>query len=430
MDQGSANAREVATGIVRTLREKGHVAYFAGGCVRDELLGLTPSDYDVATDARPETITALFPRTAQVGAAFGVVLVRHRGVSVEVATFRSDGQYTDKRRPDVVTFADEIADARRRDFTMNALFLDPLRAPDDPSRIIDHVGGVKDLHAKVLRAVGDADKRLAEDHLRALRAVRLATRLELALERGTAEAIRRHASELRGVSRERIGDEVRLMLTHKSRAVALDLLTDLALDVPALGRPHQSPHAADRYAHLRGLVLNGSGPVFAAALAATLLDREGESLVAETARSEGLRLEVVRVTRASLCLSNDERDDCLAILRALALLGGSWKSLGVAAQKRAAAGNGFSWALEIVEAVRKAQAEQVRARVRELSGTAGGLSPIPFVTGDDLVEAGFKPGPGFRKILDSIYDAQLEGRVSSAEGAMAMARELGGAPGV
>ena len=182
-------ARQAATWIVRTLHDAGHIAYFAGGCVRDGLLGLHPTDFDIATDAPPQRVQGLFKRTAEVGAAFGVVLVhvtpeemgapggRRDAVSVEVATFRSDGPYTDARRPDVVHFSDPQSDARRRDFTINALFLDPLQpadeatrsvgAPDLQGRVIDYVGGVADLKGRVLRAVGDPEKRLAEDHLRA-----------------------------------------------------------------------------------------------------------------------------------------------------------------------------------------------------------------------------------------------------------------------
>jgi len=215
----SGQAREAAAAIVRALRDKGFTAYLAGGCVRDELLGLEPIDFDVATDARPDAVQALFRRTAAVGASFGVVLVKERGVTVEVASFRSDGPYTDKRRPDHVEFSDAEHDAQRRDFTINALFLDPFhggpalragrasygsesrttttgaesrttesgsesRATESGSEsrttsesgVLDFVGGLTDLRAGVVRAVGDPEKRLAEDHLRALRAVRFAAR--------------------------------------------------------------------------------------------------------------------------------------------------------------------------------------------------------------------------------------------------------------
>jgi len=438
MAHGSAKAREVATWIVRTLRDRGFVAYFAGGCVRDELLGLTPKDYDVATDARPDAIAAQFPRTAHVGAAFGVMLVRHDGVTVEVATFRSDGEYTDRRRPDQITFSDEVADAKRRDFTVNALFLDPLKPETESGRVIDHVGGVPDLRAKLLRAVGDADQRLKEDDLRSLRAVRLSTRLGFEIEPATRDAIRRHAGELSGISRERIGDEVRLMLEHPSRGSAMQLLAALGLDEPTFGRPaipggtrllpllRPAPVSAARDSTECGLV--------AGALASALLDREGAGLTAKGPAGEGRRLEVMRETRRALCLSNEERDDCLAILRHVAELREGWGSSPVAKQKRTAASRGFPWAVEILRTLDASVAAGIDRRVAELAGMHGGLAPKPYVTGDDLVEAGFSPGPAFRTVLDRVYDEQLEGRIGSPTEGLAwatrVARELGGSPGV
>ena len=225
----SSSARRAGELIIKTLTEKGHTAYFAGGCVRDALLGRTPKDYDVATDATPDRITTLFPRTAEVGAAFGVVLVKTGKEVTEVATFRSEGSYSDRRRPDSVTFSNPAEDAKRRDYTVNALFLDPLLGADHPhshpvieqtpgvviaphgshGRVIDFVGGLPDIKQRVLRAVGDPDQRLAEDHLRALRAARLAAKLGFHLDEGTAGAIRRHAADLQGVSRERVGEEIR-----------------------------------------------------------------------------------------------------------------------------------------------------------------------------------------------------------------------------
>lgn len=434
MAQGSAKAREVATWIVRTLRDRGSVAYFAGGCVRDELLGATPKDYDVATDARPDAIAGMFPRTAHVGAAFGVMLVRHEGVTVEVATFRADGEYTDRRRPDQITFSDEVADAKRRDFTVNALFLDPLKPGDDASRVIDHVGGVSDLRAKVLRAVGDADQRLREDDLRALRAVRLSTRLGFEIEGATREAIRRHAGELSGISRERIGDEIRLMLVHESRGRAMKLLGALGLDGPTFQRPARADGSIETLDRLLPAPADEPCGVFPGTLASALLDREGDRLVQLGPEADGLRLEVLRETRGALCLSNEERDDCLAVLRLTAVLPTKWPAGPMAFQKRMAASRGFGWALEIVRAGDAAAAEEIERRVEELKGLFGGIAPKPFVSGDDLVASGLSPGPAFRTVLERVYDEQLEGRIGSpAEGlaeAIRIARELRMGPGV
>ncbi len=424
-------ARAAATEIVKTLRAAGHVAYFAGGCVRDELLGLAPTDYDVATDATPDRIRAIFRRTDEVGAAFGVVLVtlpvrRGQGggggkATVEVATFRSDGPYTDRRRPDVIHFSDPEADARRRDYTINALFLDPLATPDAGvpagarGRVIDYVDGVRDVRTRLLRAVGDPDQRLAEDHLRALRAVRLAAKLGLAIDPATASAIERHAAELKGVSRERIGDELRRIMDHPSRGEAIGLLTRFGLDAPVLDEPRREPPAKP--------VLGGLRPdaPFPTCLAAWAVDREG---------IDGPLKELPRRWRSGLCLSNKESGALSSTLGVLALLRRDWAAMTVAKQKRVAVRPGFDAALTLLTLADPAAGATVRKRVEELAASPAGLSPPALLDGDMLVAMGLKPGPRFKRILDAVYDAQLEGRVRSAEEARALARELAGNLGV
>lgn len=405
-------ARRQAVAIVRTLRDHGHAAYLAGGCVRDELLGLTPTDYDVATDAEPAEIATLFERTSAVGAAFGVVLVHHgRGLTTEVATFRKDFSYADKRRPDRVEFSTAEEDARRRDFTVNALFLDPLES-DPENGVIDFVGGRADLIARVIRAVGDPSERLDEDHLRALRAVRFACRLGFVLDPGTSEAIRRHAAELAGVSRERIGEELRRMLVHPARARAASMLQDLTLDAPALGEPHATPELPV----LAGL---GGEVDVALALSAWAVDRHGARALEAAAR-----------WRRSLCLSNEERDSARAILAALPELRGPWFGGTIAQRKRAAARAGFEGARSLLAIIDPGQAARVDAELSELGAIGMGLRPEPLLTGDDLIGMGLEPGPAFSRILDGVYDAQLDGRVSDRGGAERLARELSGSGGV
>lgn len=435
-------ARAAATQIVTTLRDAGHIAYFAGGCVRDELLDLAPTDYDVATDATPDRVASLFPRATFVGAAFGVVLVPMPPATVEVATFRSDGVYSDARRPDEVRFSDPLADAQRRDFTINAIFLDPLSEPDPAlprlhrvgapprGRIIDYVGGLADLDAGVLRAVGDPDQRLAEDHLRALRAVRFTARLGFAMDAGTAGAISRHAADLRGVSRERIGEEVRRMLRHPSRAEAMALLQDLGLDAPVL---NESSLQVD-LPTLRGLRRSSdNGEIgYATCLAAWAFDRAGvdgpeEGGVAAPARSRRARSRaegLIARWREALKLSNDERDELAAILSGYERLRSGWGSLGVAGQKRLAAQAWFVEALRILNVRQPEVAAAVTARAEELGGSPGGIAPPPLVTGDDLILAGMKTGPAFKRVLDAVYDAQLEGRVHTKSEAMELAKGL------
>lgn len=400
---------------MRTLRDAGHEAYFAGGCVRDELLGLEPLDYDVATDARPERIQALFRQTAAVGASFGVVLVRERGVTVEVATFRSDGPYSDRRRPDSIEFADAARDAQRRDFTVNALFLDPLAAADAPSirgHVIDHVGGLADLDARVIRAVGAPDDRLAEDHLRALRAVRFAARYGFAIEPATAGAIRRHASDLAGVSRERIGDEVRRMLAAPSRAGAATLLEGLGLEAVVFGPRPEGGASGGALARL-----GGEGATFVASLAALALDR-GE------ADAPGPVGGLLRRWRGLLCLSNAESTRLGEVLRGVLGIEAGWADRAVARRKRWAASVWFAEALAVVRARDAELGEAVRADVASLAADGVGLAPPALINGNDLLTLGLSPGPVFARVLDGVYDAQLEGRVRDVRGALALAGEL------
>lgn len=413
------HARGVAESIVRRLVEAGHVAYFAGGCVRDELLGREPSDYDVATDADPQRVMGLFRNTRLVGKAFGVVPVKLKGVTVEVATFRRESGYTDKRRPDRVEFCNAEGDAGRRDFTINALFIDPLDHAGPRGaygRVIDYVGGLDDLKRGVLRAVGDPDARLSEDHLRALRAVRFTARLGFELDQGTASAIRRHALELAGVSRERIGDELRAMLSHPRRSEAARLMQSLGLDVPVLA---ETASVGD----VPALELVDRLPVrasFPGGLAAWTLDRLA---LRHGVPSTQLRPEVIQETvpaavirlRAALVLSNAERDELRGTLSGLPRLEVDWDTLGVAAQKRSAASNWFAAAIELVRARSGHIAERVLARVDELSRTPSGLAPEPLVNGDHLIGAGMRPGPAFGPWLDRLYDLQLEDRLSSRE---------------
>ncbi len=435
-------ARQVALAIVRSLRSAGHTAFFAGGCVRDELLGLSPTDYDVATDATPDRISALFRRTNEVGAAFGVVLVTlgpqeglAAAATVEVATFRSEGPYTDRRRPDRVSFSDPRADALRRDFTINALFLDP--EGDGPlppviadvatvphpvpgmGRIIDLVGGVEDVRRRLLRAVGEPDARLAEDHLRALRAVRLAARLGFAIDPPTASAIRRHARELLGVSRERIGDELRRILAHPTRAAAIELLQSLELDAPVLAEAHSASEP-----RILRLVSSGPGQAAAEPLHSSL----GLALAA-WALDRGLRPDpqaiesVVARWRDALCLSNDESQAFREVLHAYRHLCTGWLSDRVPAQKRAVR-SGFEGGLVLLGITHPAAAAQVATRLEELRATPSGLRPAPLVTGDDLVAAGYKPGPAFKGVLERVYDAQLEDRIQTREQGMELAHTL------
>lgn len=396
--------REAAFRVASRLSEAGHETFFAGGCVRDHLLGLEPADFDVATSARPEEVEGVFPHARGVGAHFGVMLVPSGGRMIEVATFRSDGAYHDGRRPSEVSFGSAEADARRRDFTINGLFEEP-----STGRIIDFVGGRADLEARILRAIGEPEDRFEEDRLRMLRAVRFAARFELSIEPATFDAIRRRADRLGAVSRERVGHELRRMLGHPSRAIAAACLETLGLDRSVL-ESRREPGDLPRLRDLPPTV------GWEDALAAWELDRGGVDTDDATIRGLLDRL------GHALVLSNQEREVLVGLLRTRAWILQGRSEAGVAARKRRAAAAAFDRAVGLLATEHPGLAEEVRADVAELALT--GLAPEPLVGGDDLVAAGMRPGPAFRVILDRVYDAQLEGRLPDRESALALAHEL------
>lgn len=395
----SSTPRAAATTIAQRIIAAGFKALFAGGCVRDELLGIEPTDFDLATDARPEDIAKLFRGARTVGESFGVMLVRCHGRTIEVATFRTDGKYEDGRRPSHVRFASEQEDAQRRDFTINGLFQHPITG-----EIIDHVQGQADLAARVLRAIGDPTARLNEDRLRTLRGVRFAARFSLRVEPATAHAIRDAARDLIGVSRERTGGEIRRMLSHPTRAAAIELIEEWGLDAPALGEP------ASKGALMRARALPPDAS-FATALAAWRLDR-----------AQRTTLGALSQWRDGLNLSSREASDLDAICAIVEQLRGAWDSLAVAGKKRLASQALFCSALSVVAGEAPQCAVTIRERVDALRQEFGGLAPIPLVSGGDLIELGCAPGPRFKATLDGLYDRQLEGVLTTREEALRVAR--------
>ncbi|MCH2162966.1 MAG: CCA tRNA nucleotidyltransferase, partial [Phycisphaerales bacterium] len=392
-------AEEAARRVARSLTDAGYQAFFAGGCVRDRLFGIEPEDYDIATGATPEQVQEVFPRARGVGAAFGVMLVPNGGRHVEVATFRSDGPYEDARRPSHVSFTSPEVDAQRRDFTINGLFQDPVS-----DAIIDYVDGQADIAQRVLRAIGDPVARFAEDHLRMLRAARFAARFELEIEPATAAAIASGTKGLAGVSRERVGQELRRMLGERHRSVAVGIMERLGMDVAVLG----AGNTGDR-TRLEGLPDTCD---WIDALAAWLLDRgEGEESV-----------DTVDRMTAMLMLSNHERSELQDLFRIRQVLLREWKSMSIAARKRLAAGEVFDRALMLVAIEAPDLAADVIVDYEQLR--AEGLAPTAFLNGNDLLAAGFLAGPQLGKILDRVYDAQLDGEITNSEDALKLARTL------
>jgi tRNA nucleotidyltransferase/poly(A) polymerase len=402
--------RRFALDVVRTLRSHGHTAYWAGGCVRDQLLGQQPKDYDVATDASPPRVQEVFRRrrTLAIGAAFGVIcVVGPKGAGqVDVVTFREEADYLDGRRPQAVTFSSPEADARRRDFTINGLFFDPLAG-----EVLDFVGGQEDLARGIVRAIGDPYERFREDKLRMLRAVRFSAALSFELEERTRRAVVERASEVAGVSPERIAGELRRMFTHPRRAQAVALLRDtgqLAAVLPEALERAGAPPWSERLAVLAGL----PEPELALALAG-LFWGVADSAAAEAA-GRRLRLATHEIDRVAWLL-----DHAQALFAAQGL---PWPRL-----QRLLLEAGIGDLLALHEAVAGARGldrsglEFCRA---VLARPAAQWNPAPLLTGEDLKRIGVPPGPIYRELLEQLRDAQLLGQVATPEEAESLAKEL------
>jgi poly(A) polymerase len=420
------STREDALAVVRRLRDAGHVAYFAGGCVRDLLLGQTPRDYDVATDALPQRVQELFSNTQAVGAAFGVILVRHRRSQIEVATFRAEGDYADGRRPSHVHFTTAQEDAQRRDFTINGLFLDPLT-----EQVIDYVGGRQDLQEGRIRAIGNPTERFEEDSLRLLRAIRFSARFNFPIEPATASAIVAHAPQLKRISPERIAEELRIMLTQTTRSAAWHMLWELNLmetNFRFLMFPRQreaSPHP-----FLFDRVAPGEPIPFGLALASAVvcyrlqLDVELKDVRALFSRQQ--IHSAVQAMRQGLKISNDESEEMRATLAGLdSLLADAPPT--VAKLKRFLAEPTSMLSRNLMAGlstigIQTGRIELIETNLKVLETTD--YAPRPFIDGDLLTANGLQPGPAFKKILDSVYDAQLEDRVRSREEALALALRM------
>jgi len=389
--------RKGAIEVLTTLRDAGFETYFAGGCVRDRLLSSAPTEYDIATSARPDDIKKLFPKARSVGEAFGVMLIRAHQHMYDVATFRSDGPYSDKRHPDEIQFSDAEHDALRRDFTINCMFEDPIE-----DKIIDFVGGEEDMEQRVVKAIGDPHQRIAEDHLRMLRAIRFAARFEFSIEAETGNAIREHSEELAGISRERIGEEIRKMLTDQNRGVAAWEIQYLGLD-RVLFAEESCMNAPTRVGRLAA---NAS---FATALAAWIIDRHS---------SRGDLHAIAARWRVQLLLSNRTFEALNVILNIHREVYG-WNTLGTAKQKRIVASEQFLNVLSIVQCEDRALFVHIRRCITELEKT--GIAPPRLISGNDLLDAGVPPTETLGAVLEAVYDAQLEGSVTTKSDALTLA---------
>ncbi len=399
--------REFAADVTRKLQAAGFTALFAGGCVRDDLLGRTPKDYDVATNATPDQVRDLFghKRTLPIGESFGVITVLGpRSVQpIEVATFRRDGGYSDGRRPDSVEFTDAREDAERRDFTINGMFFDPLT-----DTVIDYVGGQDDLKLKQIRAIGDAEARIEEDKLRMLRGVRFAATYGFSIEAHTLAAVQKRAPEIDAVSPERIGAELVRMFGHSSFVTAYRLLIESnlwgeVLPQEFLGDPESEKTRLEELNRLR--ISNGHSNQVAAVIA--ILVRSA---------LEGQRGLLARLKNAWK-LSNELTSSIRWIVNAIPVLSNCHQRKWSEVQPWLIHADATA-ALDVVEAV----GENIRASVEfaraKILLPKEKLNPDPLVTGQDLIDSGIAPGPNFKTILQSVRDGQLDGEIETREQAL------------
>jgi poly(A) polymerase len=450
-------AKQHAAEIVSTLRKQGHQAYFAGGCVRDLLLSREPADYDVATDATPQQVMKIFPQTYAVGEQFGVVLVpesesngatgapARQGTTVEVATFRSDAGYSDGRHPGEIRFTKSPQeDVQRRDFTINGMMLDPAT-----NEVLDFVGGCDDLKAGIIRAIGDPERRFTEDKLRMLRAVRFAARFDYKIDPATMAAIQKLAPRIHQVSCERVREELTKMLTEGQARRAFELLDSSGLlpevlpEIAAMKGVQQPPQyhpEGDVFMHtlllLDKLQPDASGSIsgsISKTLAwGALLHDVGKPATFRVApdriRFDGhvevgvkMAAEILRRLR----FSNHETDQILALIDNHMRFG-AVQRMKQSTLKKFLRLPAFDEHLELhridcLSSHGQLDAyEYTREQLRSLPPEA--IRPTPLITGRDLIEAGYEPGPRFKEVLTAVEDAQLEGRLASRDAAMEYVR--------
>jgi poly(A) polymerase len=402
-----ARQRAFALEIAQKLRAAGFEALWAGGCVRDELLGLTPKDYDVATSATPDQIRDLFGhrRTLPIGASFGVITVlgpREAG-QIEVATFRTDAAYSDGRHPDAVTFTTAEHDAQRRDFTINGLFYDPVA-----EKVVDYVGGQNDLQARIVRAIGDPRSRLSEDKLRLLRAVRFAAAFNFTIAPDTLTAIQEMAPEITTVSAERIGMETRRMLLDPNRAAALKLLRESNLFVQVL--PELSALSDTDFDETIRVLTALQQPTISLAIAALLFVAPSSSLLGPIL-GRRLRYTNKEVDRTAWLLTNEP-----AIAEAPQL---PWPKL-----QRLLTHDGTLELLALHEAIASPHDPALAFCREHLAWPAERLNPRPLIDGSTLIHHGLTPGPHFSDLLEQVRDAQLNGEINSQQEALDLVDRL------
>jgi len=425
--------REAARKVVERLRGEGHVAYFAGGCVRDIVRRVTPKDYDVATSARPEAVQKLFPRTHAVGAHFGVIIVLENGFQFEVATFRSDDAYIDGRHPTAVHFSSPEEDAWRRDFTINGMFYDPVA-----EEVIDLVGGRADIEARLVRAIGDPAQRFAEDRLRMLRAVRFATVLDYEIDKQTWDALVANASSINQISAERIRDELVHIFRSPNRVRGWDLLDSSGLmgailpELEAMKgvlQPEQFHPEGDVFVHTRLMLQVLREEVSVPLVFAVLFHDVAKPVTATVDKTGRIRFnehdrigaEMTDAIMQRLRFSGAEIEPTVEMVRQHMVFKDAPK-MRVAKLKRFMARPTFVDELELhrvdcESSHRMLDNYEFLVRKREEFANEP-IIPPPLVRGDDLITLGLKPGPKFGEILEAVETRQLEGMLRTKQQAL------------
>lgn len=436
---------QFARQVVERLQRAGFQALYAGGCVRDRLRGVEPHDYDVATDARPEQVQRLFPRTVAVGAQFGVVCVLGQGLEVQVASFRDDGIYVDGRHPESVSFSTPERDAQRRDFTVNGLFYDPLK-----DQLIDYVGGRQDLDARLLRAIGDPAARFREDRLRLLRAVRFATVLGFEIEEETWRAVKANAAQINEVSAERIREELVKIFLHPRRVRGFDLLDESGLlreilpEIEALKGCEQPPQfhpEGDVFVHTRIMLGLLPEQVSLPLVLSVLFHDIGKPGTYSLDPAEGRirfsghdKLGATMTEELMLRLRFPRRDIDATVQAVDAhMVFKDVQRMRVSRLKRFMARPGFEEEMELhrVDCTSShgdlGNYHFLREKAEEFAKEP--LIPPPLITGRDLITLGFKPGPRFGEILEAVESRQLEGLLQNRDEALAWVKtEFGETP--
>jgi poly(A) polymerase len=410
--------REFAVEVVRSLKDAGFQALWAGGCVRDILLGREPKDYDVATDAHPEDVRKLFGhrRTHAVGASFGVILLQgsQQAGNIEVATFRTEGEYIDGRRPQHVEFCTAEEDAQRRDFTINGMFYDPA-----DKQVLDYVEGEKDLGTGIVRAIGDPHDRVREDKLRMLRAVRFTATLEFELDAVTADAVREMAEEIHVVSAERITQELKQMLVDKHRIRAMQLAVDLGLLRLILPELDTASAQWKTTLHMLQLLQDPEFPLTFSVLIHALQTTEERtpSTIEDTARTICKRLRFSNHETEHVCWLLGHRNDVADA-----------PTLPLAELKRLLSAPHVDDLIELGRVERLANNTQMgpvmfcEEYIRNTP--AAEINPPQLISGDDLIAIGLQPGPKFRDIIETIRDAQLNEEIITRQQAQEFLNRL------